>query len=100
MILVLGCDHCLQYPERTDAIWQAVEELLELNSSERIRSLIEKTISEYGCEFVGEETNEDQVTPAASITRNLQALRKNDGIRKYRNDIGDPKISRNSDRGL
>jgi len=72
MIVIVGCDHCLQLPEFTSGFWRDVEQTRRARRQrEGFRCLLEQIIRERGCQFVGEETNHGQLTPAVGIAERL-----------------------------
>ena len=79
MIFVVGVDHCLQEPESTSGFWQGIEQTPRARRQrEGFRALIQQIVSAHGCEFIGEEANEGQVTPA---------VREADRLRRSGRDI-------------
>jgi hypothetical protein len=69
MIIILGCDHCLQEPVKTMGFWAGIEQTPKARRQrEGFQKVIEELIQKYHCAFIGEETNHGQRTPAVVIS--------------------------------
>jgi hypothetical protein len=80
MIVILGCDHCLQLPPFTTGLWAAVEQTAKaLAQRQGYRAKIQQLIAAQGCGYIGEETNQGQLTPARDIAQQ-QGLTYHDDI--------------------
>ena len=80
MIVILGCDHCLQLPPFTTGLCAGVEHTAKAQAQRHgFRAKIEELIATHGCGYVGEETNQGQLTPARDVTQQ-QGLTYHDDI--------------------
>lgn len=78
MIVILGCDHCLQEPVKTTGLWAGIEQTPKARRQrEGFRNLIEELIQKYHCTFIGEETRHGQRTPAVIIHEKLDLAYQN-----------------------
>ncbi len=72
MIIILGCDHCLQDPERTSGFWQGVEQTPRARRQrEGFRDTFQCIVRTDGCDFIGEESKDGQSTPALCLAKKL-----------------------------
>jgi hypothetical protein len=87
MIVILGCDHCLQLPPFTTGLWAGVEQTAKaLAQRHGFRGKIQGLIAAHSCGYIGEETKQGQLTPARDIAQQ-QGL-------TYRDDIDMPPAQR------
>ena len=78
MIVILGCDHCLQEPVKTTGFWAEIEQTPKARRQrEGFQNLIEYLIQKHHCTFIGEETNHGQRTPAVVIREKLDLAYQN-----------------------
>jgi hypothetical protein len=72
MIVILGCDHCLQEPVMMTGFWAGIEQTPKARRQrEGFQKVIEELIQKHHCTFIGEETNHGQRTPAVVISEKL-----------------------------
>ncbi len=70
MIVILGCDHCLQLPPFTTGLWAGVKQTAKaLAQRQGFRAKIEEVVATHGCGYIGEETSQGQLTPARDIAQ-------------------------------
>jgi hypothetical protein len=78
MIVILGCDHCLQQLKSQSPFWSGVDQTKRARCQrEGFLETLETALGEYGCTLIGEETIHGQATPAADLAQRLRL--------KYRN---------------
>jgi hypothetical protein len=95
MMIILGCDHCLQLPEFTNGFWKEVEQTSRARRQrEGFRKTIEDLIETQNCTFVGEETQHGQDTPAVTAAREREITYKSiDMTVEERNRSGIPLLA-------
>lgn len=72
MIVILGCDHCLQLPLYTTGLMAEVEQTQKAQGQRQgFRAKIEELIAAHGCTYIGEETIQGQLTPARDLAQGL-----------------------------
>lgn len=80
MIVILGCDHCLQLPLYTTGLFAAVEQTKRAQTRRQgFRAKVVQLTATHGCTYIGEETNQGQLTPAGEIAQQ-QGLDYHDDI--------------------
>jgi hypothetical protein len=73
MIIILGCDHCLQdLPEDMGPFWQEISQTPRAHrQQEGFLQTMDITIREHGCSLIGEETDHGRMTPAERVVESL-----------------------------